>query len=347
MNLTREQRLEAAERRVKYNMDHKDQYGFDGAKIFDFSKAPGGYKKDMFYRPKDQHYGTIDIIPFVVKNSNYPVKDMIGFPDYVLDIWVHRFVGASKGQFLCLSRTFGKPCPICEEIDNLMKDKMANEELIKSLQPKRRCFYNVIDLEVPEKEQKVQIFEEAHWLFEKHLLLAATTRGGGYIPFQDIEVGKSIEFFAVENKSPKGKSFNYERINLKDRPPYSESIYNQAFPLDEMLVIPTYEEVRNAFYSVEEEIEREVSTPAEPVVTSRSVAGLRGDSTQNHFSPPPPPLPSERPLRPMRTVTPEAKTCPFNHKFGEDNGAFQDCQKCDADVYDPCREAYEGLMKNG
>jgi hypothetical protein len=357
MNLTRDQRIDAATRRVKDNVSKRDTGGYLGAQILDLSKI-GGYRKDLYYKPADKSFCSMDILAFIVKNKNYPAKDMIGFPDYVLDLWVHRFVGASKGAYVCLKKTFGKPCPCCEEVEILQKDKTANEEEIKALLPKRRCWYNIVDLELPEKDQKVQIFEESHWLFEKHLLLAATTRGGGYTPFHDIELGKSIEFYAVQQHTPKGNPFNYERIQLKDRPPYTEAIYNEVFPLDEMLIIPTYEEVRNALYSLDvEEIPSEVEESVvekEPVQgrTLRSFRGaeISGDRTAS-------PSTSldcgdgsvlERPARQLRPRVAEKPKleCPFKHKFGEDNKAFQECNRCDAEVYDPCEQEYNRITES-
>lgn len=247
--ISKEERRKAARERLKKNYDERDTGGFTGKTVIDFDKI-GGYRKELIYRPKEGN-NSIDIIPYIVKTKNHPQKIKKGYPDYILDLWVHRGVGPSNSQFICLQRVFGQACPICEEREEIRKNPDADENEIKQLYPKRRCWYNVVDMEKSEKEQEIQIFEESHFLFEKELLEEAANGEDGFEPFFDIEDGSTIEFRCREESSPMGKYFKYKRIDFAERDPYDEEIYEDAYSLDEIMHIPTYDEVRNTFYGVD------------------------------------------------------------------------------------------------
>ena len=255
MSVSREEQRKAAAERGRQNYESRNEGGFSGKRVIDLKKI-GGFKKDLFFRPKD---GTnrIDIIPYVIKTDRHPQKVKEGYTDYLLDLWVHRRVGPSESQFVCIKKMFGKACPICEELDELRKDPNVDDEEINALRPKRRVWYNVINLDVPERDQQIQIFEEAHFLFEKEVLEKAGASKGGFIPFWDIEEGRTIVFRASQKKSKKGNFYEYRIDEFEERPKYKESIYKETFSFDDIYVIPTYEEVRNAFHGVTDDEEED------------------------------------------------------------------------------------------
>ena len=72
-------------------------------------------------------YHVIDILPYFT-GPNDPVKEE-GSPTYLIDLYVHRYIGPKEDDFICLYQTFNKPCPICEHRNKLRRqDEPHNEE---------------------------------------------------------------------------------------------------------------------------------------------------------------------------------------------------------------------------
>jgi len=337
--VSREEQKKAARERVQKNFDEKDTGNFSGKQILDLSKI-GGYKKELFFKPKEGN-NLVDIIPYLVSTDRHPQKVKKGYPDYVLDLWIHRRVGPSEGSYICLQKMYGTACPICEEREELRKNPDTSEDEIKALYPKRRCWYNVINLNLPEKEQVVQIFEESHFLFEKELLEEAGSSKEGFIPFFDIEDGKSIEFRTAEEKSKMGKFFKYKKISFVKRPKYGEDIYDLAYSLDSIYHIPTYEEVRNAFYGVPEETVDEMSAEAdkeekaveEPKRIIRRTAEPEEEPVE------------EKPKRVRKQIAKEEPkgVCPQGLTFGKDNDEDPKCGSCDNETWEKCADARDQM----
>lgn len=202
---------------------------------------------------EDEHF--INIIPYIAGSQNPNVKE--GKLAYNLDIQVHRKVGVNEDSYICLARTFGRKCPICEEQTELRKQDDYDEKYVKSLNPTRRVIYNIEVLD-SDKEQKkgIQLFEVSHWLFEKELAeLAKKPKGGGFVLFSDPDDGKTV-FFRKKGNGP--TNTEYKAFKFEDRTePISDDILDAALCLDELIHIPTYEEVKNAFYGTESEASEE------------------------------------------------------------------------------------------
>ena len=262
MPLTREQEQQAAKERIQKDYQNRNSYGFAGKQVIDL-EALGGYTKELFYKAKEG-YNKIDILPYLVTTDKHPQKVEIGLPDYVLDLWVHRRVGPSKSNFICLKEMYGLPCHICEEREELEKDPKATKKEIGAMRAKHRCFYCVVDLDLPEAQQTIQLLEESHYLFGKHLLSASVTRSGEFVPFFEREIGQSIEFQAEKVTSTEGSYFNYKQFVFFEREPYTMEIYDDTFPLDKMLIIPSYEEVRNSHMGLGDDGEPTVEAQESP-----------------------------------------------------------------------------------
>ena len=125
-------------------------------------------EKGVLFWDCDNGEHIIDIIPYIASDK-HPKVDA-GKPTYCLDVWAHRGIGINENAYLCPARNFDKPCPICEHLKELDKDEDVDEELIKSLLPKRRVVYNVlVHDEKKERRKGVQVWEIAHYFIEKHL----------------------------------------------------------------------------------------------------------------------------------------------------------------------------------
>ena len=189
----------------------------------------------------------IDIIPYLAGKNDPEVKE--GEPTYCLDIWVHTNIGVNEDSYICLSRTYNKPCPICE-YQKKLKAQGADPDTIAALNPTRRVVYNIVCYDSEKEEEKgVQVWEVAHWFMERHLVvLAKGSRRSGVICFADPEEGKSIAF----TRQGKGRNTQFIGHRFVDRdykiPP---EILESAYTLDEIIHIPTYDEVKEAFFGAE------------------------------------------------------------------------------------------------
>lgn len=302
--ISKEERIKLAEDQIKNDFANKDAGSFSGKSVFNFEKI-GGYRKDLFYKPKvsSNEINRIEILPYLATEKN-PQKIPVGVPSYKLEYWVHRFVGASKSSFLCLTKMYGKPCPICEEREELMRDPTISQKEIDALKPKSRFFYNVLD---KTSDNPIQIFDESHFLFQKELLVAAGS-GGRVVIFADIELGKIIEFIALEKRSDKGKFTEYRQFTFLDRKPYDERIYRQTYVLDDLLVIPTYEDVRDAYLNIDSSEEHKINN-------QEQVKEIK----PNPFSQ-------------------EMLVCPSGHNFGVDFEKSRDCFTCPGELYKNCQK---------
>lgn len=331
---TKEERREQLRNRTKQNVKTKDNARSD--RILDLSKAGDA----SFFTPEEGK-NLIDILPFTVKSKHHPQGLKPGDEDYVLDIWIHSFVGAGNGSVLCLKKTFGKPCPICEEQAVLRKSDDAEDDAVKALNPKRKCIYNVVDLN--NEDKGIQLFEVSHFLFEKELL-EKVEGDDEFITFADLEEGRSIEFRAKKEKFGQFDFLKYKDFTFKKRSGYEEDVLEQTFPLDELLIIPTYDKVKALFYGSGEEEgqEDESEEKEEPKKKTLSRKPASGEKEKEEE-------PKKKTLTRGKTAGSENKKekeetnseCPNGHSFGKDCDEHKDCKDCDA--WESCANEQERM----
>ena len=276
--------------------------GYDGEINF-FSPAEGKHR--------------INIIPYVIKSKNHPLvksgEAEIGEKDYVLDFYTHRGVGPAEKTVLCLKNTFGKPCPICEHSASLRK--AGKEKEANALKPSRRVVYNIEDLKEP---GKLKVFETSHYLFEKELIEEARDDDeGGFIDFADEEEGKEIKFRATKVKKGDMEFMEYKSFAFEDRDDaLDEKLLDSAISFDELLVVPSYEEVEKVLYGDDEEEDEK------PKSKSKS----KSDEDEEEDEP-----------EPKKKCGGDCGKCPHGHKFGKDCDEYPECDDCD--VWDKCVKA--------
>ena len=332
-------------KRYQQSYETKDSGAGSKKGVMNWKKVEGDIS---FFSPVEGR-NRINIIPYTIKTKNHPLVKRgefeIGDKDYVMDIFVHRGVGPTEASVLCLKNTYGKPCPICEQMAVL--NKQGKEEESKALKAQRRVFYNIQDLR---DEGKVKVFETSHYLFEKELIdEARDDEDGGFIDFADEDEGKEIKFRASEVSFAGRKYKEFKSFSFEDREePLSKEVLKQAISFDEIMEIPTYEEVEKIFYGVDEEDEKsekksktveneededneenEVSKKSskeqdedeeKPIKKSKTV---ENDDEEN-----------EKPEENEKSCNKNCGECPFGHKFGKDTDEFDDCDDCD--VWDKC-----------
>jgi hypothetical protein len=333
--ISTEQRREALRKRTKRGVNERGQKGLGRKSALDYSKA--GNRKIIKYEIKSgKEINYIDILPFEITQDWY--KDLrsvsgtaigldIGFTDYKLEIPVHRNVGEDNDVFLCLRLAFGKKCPLCEEMYSEWDKDEDDQDTrkIQALKPSWRCFYNVCDYD--NNETPIQLWEDfSYFLFEEALQEAMETEDEGIVTFSDLEMGSSIEFKGREKKLGKNKFIETHSISFKPRDAYDESILKETFPLDAMLVIPTYEQVAKAHLGLEDG--NSVATESEVQQKTRTRKRFEEDKTEQ-----------------KETEKPPWDECPHGGEFGIDCNAIDECGECDEDLFQACAVKQDEIRK--
>lgn len=207
--------------------------------------------KLKFWRPKNTSH-IIDIIPYLAGKRDPNIEE--GRPAYTFEFLVHNRVGNNDKSFICPSM-FDKKCPICE-YRNMLREK--GDEAYKNYFPQTRNLYNVIvHDDKAEKRKGVQIFDVAYFYFEKHLMSISKK------PSRDGKEEKTVNFVHPEN----GKSVCFEIQAAKSKDDYpsyvghsfddrnyeiDEDILDEAFILDELVTLESYDTIKKAFFEFKE-----------------------------------------------------------------------------------------------
>lgn len=206
----------------------------------------------LWYAKGGEH--TLCIIPYMAGDKDPDNKIKEGDFTYTLTILVHYGIGINEDNIVC-PRTYGDRCPICEYRKELIKNE-GEEDLIKALNAKTRCIYNVwvFDNET-EINKGVQIWDSSHYLFQRQLVaLAKHPRGGGHINFASpFEDGCAVFFERVgENIGTKYvgmKLFPREEILGPEYKEIPEEILDSACCLDQAIELLNYETIKDKFMS--------------------------------------------------------------------------------------------------
>lgn len=231
-----------------------------------------------------------DIVPYKAGKQDPDTKE--GEEAYCFQPYMHRNIGPNDRDVICLARTYGKPCPICEHVKKLINDG-ADEDLVKEIkvQTNPRAIYNVHVLDNEKEQDKgVQIFHASHYTMEGKLLELANkpTRPGGkgietFVPYPlPDKDGKTIYF----KRKGKGMSTEFLALSFEDRDySISKDILKQAHVLDELIEIPSYDQVEAMLLGDDspekdkddDAPENEESEDAENVKESEEASDLRED----------------------------------------------------------------------
>ena len=383
---------ERLKQRGRQEYEDKGKTGLGRKSVLDYSRAAG--RPVNFWIPRyHPEVNPMDIIPFVITQDWYRKLRMpsgrpngleAGMWDYKLQIPVHRGVGANKDVYLCLREAFGGACIICDEMFEAYKT--GDKKLAADLRPGWRCFYNVYDYDDPDKG--IMLFEISYYCFEAttkldpqraSLIDAMMLDPSGPVPFCDLQEGSTI--VAKFKKKVLGKVDFPEisEIKFEARDPYDESILQKVYPLDSMLVIPTPEEVRKAYFELEEtpdeipegetskeeapkeEQSTETKTTRSRTRTASTSAGETDSKPQEETSgittssrraraasPQEPSLEKPKDTKPENPPWEEGQ-CPAGKTFGKDFNTGADCEgksekSCDEETFDKCSNAFQAFQ---
>lgn len=316
----------------------------------------------------------LDIIPYFAGPLDPHARE--GEFTYVLEVFEHRDVGGIEGQtFICLMKTYGKPCPICQHRQQLIQEG-ADDELIKALRTSRypRSIYNVVVYDSEKEQSKgVQVWHTSHWLMEQYLIkLAESSRREieqGHPPFKyfaDPEEGYSVRF----TRTGQGQNTRYIAHQLLARNyTIPQDTLNAAYQLDQLIYVPKYDEVYAAYWGTDATTDTggggvagtmtrgaplaappappapaPVAAPAAYPAPAPAAAPAAPEPT---YGPTFAPLANAAPAAPSITTDPYAQpgvdpVCPGGGTFGINSYELEYCERCE--YWKPCAERNEYIL---
>jgi len=265
------------------------------------------------FKPKKEGNYRFNIIPYVAGKNNRDTEP--GELDYEFTFWVHRVgEGDEQKTIICPKKTYGKRCPICEQVERLSKNYIENEDEIKAIKAKQRQIFNIVD--VRDEENKIQIYETSYFkgfgeMLDKRLRNFDDEDDENYGDFADIPGGRTLKVAYTEDTFNGNKFFAPSSIDFVARKEeLPDSIIDEAVCLDSCLKVLDYDAILKMIAGTdddEEEVEEEhVEVKRRPrrgeSVTSKKVEEPEEDedeeSDEEEETPP------ERPTRKSRRSEP-------------------------------------------
>lgn len=207
-------------------------------------------KDAKLFKVKKAGIVRLDIIPFVAGKGNPFAEE--GMLHYERTYYAHSRIGPNEVSVVCPKDTAdedGKTgaCPVCELQRKLKLDPDADEKLVKSLYPRERQLFQVIDLD--DEKAGIQLWDVSYHLFGKFLdaRIRDADPEDGYHRFYRLDKGLTLKIGFKEESFGKHKFYKAETIDFKDRrESYDDSIIDKGFCLDELIKILSYDQIKEA-----------------------------------------------------------------------------------------------------
>jgi len=211
----------------------------------------------------------IDIIPFEVGEGN-PYAEQ-GTWYYERTYWIHRGIGPNNESFVCPAKTSKKPCPVCEARAKMARDPETDKEVLKQMRPKERQCFLVFDHD--EEEKGVQLWDFSWYNFGRLLddyRKDADEDERHINDFDDFEAGATLRIGFREESMGSNTYLEAYKIDFKPRRNGLDAeLLEHGICLDEIIKVPSYEQLKKAFYQEEDDEEEETSTPKKKVPPKR------------------------------------------------------------------------------
>ena len=193
----------------------------------------------------------LDVLPYTVKIGNEFAD--AGDWHYEKTFFIHR-IGANGEAHVCPKRTSGKRCPICEEYDRMRMDANSDEDLMKSLKPKERQLFYVVDHD--EREKGVQIWDMSNYLFGKKLdaRIRNSDEDENYDTFFDPDDGMVLKIGLEEKKFQTFSYYEVETIDFKKRKePIDPELFENLPSLDDLVKVEKYDKLKSIFLQTDDD----------------------------------------------------------------------------------------------
>jgi len=263
VNKAREKAIEAYRNRMKRSKSKSEESDFTNTSIF-----KSGLDVKFWNVPEKKNY--FDIIPYTAGGNDPDCEG--GEQTYVFQPFMHRNVGPEKWDIVCLRKTYKKSCPICEEVTSKLDEGTDWNDIDFKVQKNPRAIYNVIVRNDSKTEKEgVQILHTTSLYMEQPLQDLAEGKGvdkDGNIEIETIyfdeEEGKTISF----KRKGKQRDTEFSAHKFEDRDyTITKEEMEQAHCLDELVIIPTYDEAKAKLLG--EELEAEEDGPKKGTKKSR------------------------------------------------------------------------------
>ena len=200
--------------------------------------------------------------------------DNINF--YGMTVHIHMNVGVNGDQFLCLKRMKNMNCPICEQQASLWD---SEPEMAKDLYPTTRYLVWVVDLSLPENDQEAKIWSCPRTAMDDILGVSYKKATDEILNLANIEDGLAIYF---DREKTQGTNFSkYKNFQLDDSSTVAKDKWLEGIiPFTEVLDYASYEEIKNAFLGIAEEVSPKESVSPSVETTSRSETVVEEKKTE-------------------------------------------------------------------
>ena len=277
--------------------------GFESTSI----NLPKGVKA---FKVKKEGVMRFDIIPFVAGKGN-PFADE-GVLHYERTYYVHPRLGGDGDTYICPNKTAGLPCPICELAKKLRADDDADEELVKSLWPRERQLFQIIDIN--DRNAGIQIWDVSYHLFGKILdeAIRNADESDNYHRFYHVTKGFTLKVGFRQKKFGKQEFYEATTIEFKPRAePYDESIVDDGHCLDDLLKIEDYETLKAAMDGASTKKKKSADDDDEDE-TPKKKARVEDDDED-------PPVKKKKPADDDDEDAPPAKKKPADDDWGDED----------------------------
>lgn len=209
------------------------------------------FKGLEYWAPQTVGTFMIRILPFEVKLEGNPDGRQVGSYWYRRLVLAHYNVGESQQVLLCPSMK-GDFCPVCAEIRKLSReDYEGNKQVIQALRPSRQMAYLVfvVDPKTGKSDRKPKVFLWGVGKFSNALDSEIKQTDVRNLDFASADNGKLIKFRIVEDTFAGKKFLKTDRIDFvenKDFAVLKDSDLESLISIDDMLLIPTAEEMKQA-----------------------------------------------------------------------------------------------------
>ena len=229
----------------------------NGSKGFSYLMLPDNIE---VFKPKKEGNVRFNIIPYVAGKNNRDADP--GELDYEFTFWTHTIgEGDDRRTIVCPKKTYGKPCPICEEVERLSKNYVENQEEIKAIKAKQRQLFNIVDAR--DEENKIQVYDTSYFkgfgeMLDKRLRNFDDEDDEDYRDFADIPGGRTLKVMFAEDTFGGRKFFAPSSIDFVARKEeLDDSIIDKAVCLDSCLKVLDYEQILKLIAGTQDEPEDE------------------------------------------------------------------------------------------
>ena len=194
----------------------------------------------------------LDILGYKVTVNNNPVFKP-GETSPYREYFLHSNVGPSQVAVVCPNKTWGKPCPICEEHARLNRQSGVDKEVLAALRPKQRRLYNVVNAQTLKgvadaTNAPVHVYDVSY-----HLVSKAMDEWYDSKPeCEDFDSpgkkGCSLMLKFEQKSYQANKFYQITRVDEKSRDhKYTAEIVSRLVDLDTILVERKYDEIQKLF----------------------------------------------------------------------------------------------------